>query len=303
MIAFRHVAFHYRKAEPVLVDLSMQVDPGEVYGLIGANGAGKSTAIACLLGHAQPTAGTATIDGIPLRGADPAHRARVAALLQDAPVDPSLTLDEHADWLAPWHPRWNRSRLRQLAARFQLPSDRPIGSFSGGQRRLAAVSLALAAEPEVLILDEPAANLDPWNRRKLLEELATLLADRPDTTVLYSTHLLADLERLGTKAGWLERGRLAFELDLADLGTHWRHLTLIFDSRVPEGFSLPGNLPIKARGAVATGIARFDSETERDAFLSLTPARVEANPVTLEEVFLHWQERAEATARAGISDQ
>jgi len=303
MIAFKDVCFHYRAGHPVLSGLSLEIGPGEVYGLIGANGAGKSTAIACLLGHARPTAGTATIDGIALAGAEPAHRARVAALLQDAPVDTSLTLDEHAAWLAPWFPRWNDARRRHLADRFQLPPDRPLGALSGGQKRLAAVTLTLAAEPEVLVLDEPAANLDPWNRRKLLEELSTLLADQPDMAVLYSTHLLADLERLGTKAGWLANGRLAFELDLADLSTHWRHLTLIFDSPVPAGFSLPGGLPVKTRGAVVTGIARFDSETERDAFFSLTPARVDANPVTLEEVFLHWQERAEAAAQPVISHQ
>ena len=197
---------------------------------------------------------------------------------------------------APWYPRWNDDRGRHLADRFQLPPDRPLGTLSGGQKRLAAVTLTLAAEPEVLVLDEPAANLDPWSRRKLLEEFSALLADQPDMAVLYSTHLLADLERLGTNAGWLADGSLAFELNLADLSTHWRHLTLIFDSQAPANFALPGGLPVKTRGAVVTGIARFDSETERDAFLSLTPARVDANPVSLEEVFLHWQERAEAAA-------
>ena len=153
MIAFQDVEFHYRGGDPVLARLALQVLPGEVYGLIGANGAGKSTAIACLLGHARPIAGTATVDGIALAGAEPAHRARVAALLQDAPVDPSLTLDEHSAWLAPWFPRWNDDRRRHLADRFQLPPDRPLGTLSGGQKRLAAVTLTLAAEPEFLVLD------------------------------------------------------------------------------------------------------------------------------------------------------
>ena len=297
MIDFTDVRFGYRAGAPVLDGLSLRVAPGEVFGLIGANGAGKSTAIACLLGHLRPSLGAATLAGRPLRNAHPAHRSRIAAVLQEAPLDASLSLDAHAAWLSPWFPRWNEARRRHLGDRFQLPPDRPVGTFSGGQKRLAAVSLALAAEPEALVLDEPAANLDPWNRRKLLEELACLLADQPDMAVLYSTHLLADLERLGTKAGWLAGGRLAFDLDLADLSTHWRHLTLIFDGPAPENFSLPGDLPVKTRGAVVTGIARFDSETEREAFLALTPARIEANPVSLEDVFLHWQERTEATQK------
>jgi ABC-type multidrug transport system ATPase subunit len=302
MIQFHQVRHHYRADEPVLAGLSFRVAPGEVYGLIGANGAGKSTAIACLLGLLRPKRGTAAVGGVWLGSAEPFERARAAALLQDAPVDPSLTLDEHAAWLRPWHPRWNDARRRHLADRFRLPLDRPLGALSGGQKRLAAVVLALAAEPEVLVLDEPAANLDPWSRRKLLEELSTLLADRPDIAVLYSTHLLADLERLGTRAGWLSGGKLAFELSLDELSTHWRHVTMIFDGDAPSDFVLPGSLPATVRGAVVTGIARFATERDRDSFIASTPARIEANPVTLEEVFLHWQERVEA-GEAVISDQ
>lgn len=303
MIAFDSVQFHYHAGERVLAGLSLRVPPGEVYGLVGANGSGKSTALGCLLGLHRPTAGEATVGGVALAGAEPGHRARVASLLQDAPLDLGLTFEEHGRWLAPWHPRWNDDRRRHMGDVFRLPERRPLGSLSGGQRRLAAIAFALAAEPEVLVLDEPAAGLDPWNRRKVLEELSTLLADRPDITILYSTHLLADLERLGTKAGWLAEGRLAFELDVADLSTHWRHLTLIFDSSVPDHFSLPGGLPCTAHGPVATGLAHFDSEAEREAFLTLTPARVDAKPVSLEDIFLHWQERTEATRHLHSTDR
>ena len=92
--------------------------------------------------------------------------------------------------------------------------------------------------------------------------------------VLYSTHLLADLERLGTRAAWLSGGKLSFEIDLAALSTHWRHLTLIFDGPVPENFALPGGFPVTVRGPVLTGIARFASEDDRERFLETAPARV-----------------------------
>lgn len=294
MIEFTNTHFHYRAQEPVLHGLSLRVQPGEVYGLIGANGSGKSTALACLLGLLHPTQGAARIGGCQMKDAAPWERARMAALLQDAPVDTALTLEEHEAWLSPWHPRWNGARLREMAARFQLPHGRRLGQLSGGQKRLAAAALTLASEAEVLILDEPAANLDPWSRRKLLEEISSLLADRPDTAMLYCTHLLADLERLGTKAGWIDAGRLAFELALEDLGARWRHITLIFDGAVPSGFALPGSLPTVIRGPVATGIATFASEVERDAYIAMAPGRIEASPVTLEEVFLHWRQHTEA---------
>ncbi len=297
MIDFHQLHFHYRDAEPVLRGLTFRVEPGEVFGLVGANGAGKSTALACLLGLARPASGAATLAGETFRHAPAATRARLAAVLQDAPLDLSLTLTAHGEWLRPWHPRWNAVRLPHLAARFQLPTDRPLATLSGGQRRLAAVALAMAAEPEALIMDEPAANLDPWSRRKLLEELSALLADRPDMTVLYSTHLLPDLERLGTRVGWLEDGRLAAEVRVEELAALWRHVTLIFDHAVPAGFALPGGLPFDARGAVVSGLARFESEAEREAFLLTTnAARVEASPVSLEEIFLHWRAHAEAVS-------
>ncbi len=293
MIAFQNVHFRHRGTRPVLEGLTLHVAPGEVCGLVGANGAGKTTAISCLLGHLLPEKGSATVDGCLLRGAHAAVRSQVAALLQEAPVDPGLSLSGHAEWLHPWHPRWSDTRCRHLADRFGLPWDRPLGALSGGERRLAAVVLTLCAEPPVLVLDEPAANLDPWSRRKLLEELSDLLADRPDTTVLYSTHLLADLERLGTRAAWLTGGRIAFEVDVATLGSHWRHVTMIFDGPVPEHFTLPGNMPATVRGPVLTGIACFATEEERERFLATAPARVASNPVSLEEIFIHWQERAE----------
>jgi ABC-2 type transport system ATP-binding protein len=291
MITFDHLHFAYRRsALPVLSDLHLHVAAGEVVGLIGRNGAGKTTALHCLLGWLRPHRGQARLSDQDFARSSPEVRARVAFVPQSVALDAALDLATHAAWLAPTAPRWNQARARHLATRWELPWDRPVGQLSGGQRRLASVLLALAREPEILLLDEPAANLDPWARRLLLEELAALLADRPATTVLYSTHLLADLERLSTRVVWLEDGRVSEDFNVEALQDTWRDLTIIFPQEVPPDFPWPGGLPFLRRGRIAQGLARFPSAAARDAFLATPDLEISAQPVSLEEIFLRRQQ-------------
>jgi len=169
---------------------------GSGLGLVGPNGAGKTTLIRLLVGLRAPSAGQALVLGRQPRQSEE-FLASVGYLAQEAPLYKRLTADEHLDLGAHLNLRWDKvvatDRLRAL----QIPLDRPVGTLSGGQRSQVALGLALAKRPEVLLLDEPVAALDPLARRAFLSSLAEAVAGG-ELTVVLSSHLLHDSNECAT---------------------------------------------------------------------------------------------------------
>ncbi len=174
-------------------ELDLSVRPGCVYGLIGRNGAGKTTLIRMLMALLRPTDGRAAILGQDMWQADEAHRQRVTYVSQELRLPRKLSVRQLCDYLATLYDRWDAAYADRLVKRFELAAERPIGAMSGGEQRKAAVLLALAARPDVLLLDEPAAGMDPIARRQLIDEIVDVLTDNGGSTVLFSTHIMADL--------------------------------------------------------------------------------------------------------------
>jgi ABC-2 type transport system ATP-binding protein len=150
-----------------------------------------------------------------------------------------------------------------------------------------SVALALAARPEVLLLDEPAAGLDPVARRELIDVLVDILASGEGCTVLFSTHILSDLERIAEQVGIMDRGRIVTAASLDDLQSHTRRVQVIFPGdRAPDGFAVPGALRTTVEGPVVTAVARLDSETQPDAVRAVEGVRVQVFPLGLEDIFI-----------------
>ncbi len=187
--------------------LDLAVPRGAVYGLLGRNGAGKTTALRLLMGLLRATSGTAAILGQDMWRADHRHRQRVAYVSQEQQIHAWMSFDQLVDYVAHFYDRWDQAHARALAHRFGIARDVAVGLLSGGQRRLAAVILALAARPEVLVLDEPAAGLDPVARRGLIDALIDALGEGADSTILLSTHICSDLERLANHIGIMDWAR------------------------------------------------------------------------------------------------
>ena len=142
--------------------------------------------------------------------------------------------------------------LGRLARRFEIPRDRPIGLLSGGEQRKAAIVLALATRADVLVLDEPAGGLDPIARRQLVDEIVDLAATG-DTTILFSTHIITDLERVAEYIGIMDRGRMVNQGRLEDLHTSTRRVQVIFPGEAPPSdFVVPGTVRSHSAGAVVT---------------------------------------------------
>jgi ABC-2 type transport system ATP-binding protein len=198
-----------------LRDCTLAIPEGHVVGLVGPNGAGKTTLLRLATGMLTPTQGSITVLG-ERPAAGPAQLARVGFVAQDTAVYARMTVADHlrlGAWLNPgWDDNLARQRIRQLA----LDPKQRAGSLSGGQRAQLALTLAMAKRPELLILDEPVASLDPLARREFLQGLMEAVAEQGLSVVL-SSHLVADLERVCDYLVVLVASRVRVAGEVSDL--------------------------------------------------------------------------------------
>jgi ABC-2 type transport system ATP-binding protein len=177
-----------------LAGCTLSIPAGHVVGLVGPNGAGKTTLLNLATGELAPTTGTIEVlGGRPAAG--PAQLARVGFLAQDVPLYAGLPVADHLRLGAHLNPGWDADMARRRIERLDLDPRQKAGTLSGGQRAQLALTLATAKRPELLILDEPVASLDPLARREFLEDLMEAIAER-ELSVVLSSHLVADLERV-----------------------------------------------------------------------------------------------------------
>jgi ABC-2 type transport system ATP-binding protein len=200
---------------------TLSIPPGRVVGLVGPNGAGKTTLLHLAVGLLAPSTGAIAVLGDrPASG--PAALARVGFLAQDSPTYARLTVADHLRMGAWLNPGWDASFARNRVAELGLDPRQRAGTLSGGQRAQLALTLAVAKRPELLLLDEPVASLDPLARREFLQTLMEVVATEGVGVVL-SSHLIADLERVCDFMVVLVAGRVAISGDVdALLGSHHR---------------------------------------------------------------------------------
>jgi len=193
VVETRGLGKRYRKLW-ALADCTLTIPAGHVVGLVGPNGAGKTTLLNLATGMLAPTTGTIEVlGGRP--AADPAQLARVGYLAQDAPVYAGLSVADHLRLGAHLNPGWDADQARDRVGRLDLNPGQKAGTLSGGQRAQLALTMAVAKRPELLILDEPVASLDPLARREFLQDLMETVAEQQVSVVL-SSHLISDLERV-----------------------------------------------------------------------------------------------------------
>ena len=204
-----------------LSDCSLELPAGHVAGLVGPNGAGKTTLLELAVGLIEPSAGSIAVLGGET-SATPEQLARIGFVAQQMPLYASLSVAEHLRLGAALNPRWDVALAQSRIDRLDLDPRQRAGTLSGGQRAQLALTLAIAKRPELLVLDEPVAGLDPLARREFLQDLMAFTAEQTVTVVL-SSHLIADLERVCDYLILLADGhvQLAGEVDEL-LATHRR---------------------------------------------------------------------------------
>ncbi len=206
-------------AKWALRDCSFAIPQGRVCGLVGANGAGKTTLLRMLSGLSRPTTGRAEVAGQTPRDAVE-YLGEIGYLAQDVPLYRRWSVTDHLRMGAHLNPRWEDTAGRERLRALRIPLEQKVGTLSGGQRAQVALALALAKQPHVLMLDEPVAALDPLARRGFLSTLSEAVADG-ELTVILSSHLVADLERVCDHVIVLSDAQTLLADDLDDvLATH-----------------------------------------------------------------------------------
>ena len=198
-----------------LKDCTLTIPAGKVVGLVGPNGAGKTTLLQLAAGLLRPTSGSITaLGGRP--GSTPAQLAKIGFVAQDAPVYARLSVAGHlrmGEWL---NPTWDGELAARRIAGLGLDPRQRAGSLSGGQRAQLGLTMAVAKRPELILLDEPVASLDPLARREFLQTLMEVVAEQ-GTSVVLSSHLIADLERVCDYLVVLVASRVQLAGDVAEL--------------------------------------------------------------------------------------
>jgi ABC-2 type transport system ATP-binding protein len=206
-----------------LADCTLSIPAGHIAGLVGPNGAGKTTLLHLVTGLLAPTTGTIEVAG-GQPAATAAQLARVGFVAQDTPVYAGLSVADHLRLGAHLNPRWDAPLARKRIAKLGLDPRQKAGRLSGGQRAQLALTLAIAKRPQLLILDEPVASLDPLARRDFLRDLAEATGDHQMSIVL-SSHLVADLERACDYLIVLAAGRVQAAGEVAGLLSAYRSST------------------------------------------------------------------------------
>jgi ABC-2 type transport system ATP-binding protein len=206
---------HFDKRE-VLRGLDWSVPAGRIVGLLGRNGAGKTTLLRCMAGVSPIDAGTIELFGSPVVEPGGKRMHRIGFVPQTFDLFPWMKVRSYLQFTAAFYPRWDEDFTERLLGQWEIDSRQKIGALSQGQRQKLAIIRALAPDPDLLLLDEPVASLDPQARRAFMGELMRLV-QRPGKTVIFSTHITADLERAGADIALLKDGRIALESSLQDL--------------------------------------------------------------------------------------
>ena len=269
-----------------LKDLTLQIPVGSVFGLIGRNGAGKTTALNLLIGLLWPDAGWARIGGYDAHREGARARRQIAFVGEGATVYPWLTVAETARYWSRLSDGWSDAAFRQCAARFDLPLDRRVGKFSKGMRTQLLLALAVGKEPQIYVLDEPTSGLDPVMRHHVLRFLQDEAAGR-GRTVLLSNHVLSELSTVCTHVAVIERGRLRASSELPALLTQWRKYAFMSSDSSIETLVRDLNMPRYTKiGDAYTLVVDRDHDT---TLAHLRAAPIEGLHVAamgLEEIFL-----------------
>ncbi len=294
VIEIDHLTKFYGTRE-IVRDLTFAVPGGLIYGFLGRNGAGKTTTIRILLGFEEATRGGARVLGEDSRDLSPAARARIGYLPEGHHVYGWMTVRECGRFQASFFPNWNPEVFEAVITHFRLEPKMKAGHLSRGQRAGLCLALTLAPEPELLVLDDPALGLDPVARRSLLQSML-YVTRQPNRTILFSSHLLSDVERVADRIAVLDGGVLRADCTVETFRQHLRHYVLRFRDTPPPAPALAGLLEsFRTDRELMLTLANVTPEVEA-SLAALRPESIEPVEMTLEDAFVSYVgERGEKT--------
>lgn len=283
----------------VLDDLCLHVNKGSIYGLVGTNGAGKTTIIKHITGVIKPNSGSITIDGHEVY--DNAHVKSITGFIpDDLFFFSSYSLKEMSNFYKKLYPNWNQERFEHMIAQFGLNPKSKLSKFSKGMQKQAAFSLVMSTMPEYLVLDEPIDGLDPIIRKLVWKYIVEDVAER-EMTVLVSSHNLRELEGICDSIGIISKGHLVLERDLDELKSDIHKIQVAFKNKTTlveqtnssdtKEFINPYEelnvMHKETRGTVDLLIVRNKREDVERIISRYNPVVFDLLPLTLEEIFIY----------------
>lgn len=268
-----------------LDDLSLSVPRGGVFGLIGGNGAGKTTLIKHLLGMLKAQTGSVRVFGL-----DPVENpvgtlGRIGYLSEDRDLPNWMRVGELMRYTQAFFPNWDDKYAEELREAFDLDGNAKVKNLSRGQRARAGLLIALAHRPELLVLDEPSSGLDPVVRRDILGAIIRTIADE-GRTVLFSSHLLDEVERVADRVAIIHHGRIMLTASMDEIKESHRRVTLRFGQPTDRPPSLVGTLSFEGQGSEWSYICSGESGQLRRAAEAIGATVVGDDALTLDEIFV-----------------
>jgi ABC-2 type transport system ATP-binding protein len=269
----------------ILRNIALDVSPGSIVGIIGKNGAGKTTLLEILLGFSPASVGSARLFDHDSFTLPAAVKGRIGFVPQQDELVNLLTGKQQLALIAALHGRWNAALIERLQRAWEVPMDRIIQNLSGGERQKLSTLAALGHEPELLVLDEPVASLDPLARRRFLQEMIEITADRT-RTVLFSTHIISDLERVADQIWILRDGAIAWAGPLDALQESVVRLSINARRPLPPVLALENVLSQRVSDRRASAVVTHWSESKQAQLQEVFDAQIEVEPLGLEDIFV-----------------
>lgn len=274
------------KDKEVLRGINVEARVGDVIGLIGMNGAGKTTLLETALGFCPPTSGAAFVFGHESSAhLDEATKKRIGFVPQRDELLDNIKGERYLKLIGEFYATWNHDLVARLSREWTVPLDKQINSLSVGQRQKLSILSALGHEPDLIILDEPVASLDPVARRQFLKELVSI-ASSQTRTIIFSTHIVTDLERVASRVWLMKDGNIAIDEELDNLKEHCARVILPPNTRIPARFL--DNALIHHRNEQNTNILVFRqfSIDQHRALETETGNTLQPEWLSLEDIFL-----------------
>ena len=269
----------------VLEDVSFSVEPGDIVGVLGKNGAGKTTLLELMLGFTPPSAGGVELFGHASYRLPGAAKARLGFVPQQDELVNQLTAADQIGVIASFYPRWDDELVNGLSRAWEVDLRERVKGMSVGQRQKLSILLALGHRPDLLILDEPVASLDPVARRQFLEQIIDVAADGR-RAVVFSSHIVSDVERLANKIWIVKDHRLYWQGDFDSLKDSIVRLHIRAARALPDALAVPNALSSQRNGSTATVVVRDWSAELQGDLAERLDAEIEVEPLTLEDIFL-----------------
>lgn len=271
--------------QDVIKGISAQVNAGDVVALLGKNGAGKTTLIETLLGFSYPSKGRVQLWDKPATEIDAKIKAQIGFVPQQSELINHLIVANQIELFRRFHKQWNAKLVDRLVEEWQIPLHQTVAKLSVGQQQKLSILLAIAHEPALVVLDEPVASLDPIARRQFLQQLIELAADA-GRAIIFSTHIISDVERVANKVWMLRDGVFAYQGGLDELKESVARVTFHANQPLPVEIPLPNIIRQRVQGQQAVLTFSHWSSAIASHLEKVYQAKISVEFLSLEEIFL-----------------